>query len=153
MCINWNYYLECDLFIKRGSYISLVANRTEPNLSDLAQAFGNLGVDLADLSEFLKEVESSPLNPNIPRFPVPRKSSHVYSGPASFGEASKRRLRAPSLSSEDEEYDHIPPYLPPLPSQHEEDKGIIHITRIFPTDSKEFTNPNSSPFRLVKDLD
>lgn len=105
------------------------ANRTEPNLSDLSRAFCNLGVDLDDLSEFLEEVESSPLEQKVPLFPVPRVSSHVYVGPGSFGETSKRRSRAPSLSSEEEDcYDHIPPYLPPLPTaEGEEGKGNVIV--------------------------
>ena len=98
-----------------------IANRTEPNLIDLERAFGNLGIDLPDLSEFHKEVSSSPLEQEVPRFPVPRSSAHVYYGAASFGGTSKRRSRAPSLSSEDEEsYDHIPPYFPPLPTAAQE---------------------------------
>ena len=91
--------------------LSFTANRTEPNLVDLERAFCHL--------------HSSPLEQKIPRYPIPRDSSHVYSGLASFGE-SKRRSRAPSLSSEDEEYDHIPPYLPALPSQgKDDDKGLF----------------------------
>ena len=94
-------------------------------MSDLSQAFRNLGIDLSGLSDFLEEVECVPLEQKIPRFPVPRPSSHVYYGPTSFGETSKRRSRAPSLSSEDEDcYDHIPPYFPPLPTaEREEGKG------------------------------
>lgn len=109
-----------------------LANRTEPNLSDLSRAFHSLGIDLNDLSEFIREVQSAPLEQAIPRFPVPHNSSHVYQGPASYGETSKKRSRAPSLSSEDEEYDHIPPYLPPLPSQgtDAERGNCIEVTHI-----------------------
>ena len=96
-------------------------------MTDLAQAFRVLRIDISDLNEFLEEVESSPLDHQIPRFPIPRNSSHVYHGPTSYGETSKRRSRAPSLSSEDEEFDHIPPYLPPLPSQIDADKGEGYV--------------------------
>ena len=82
-------------------------------------------MDVDDLSEFLREVESSPLNQNIPLYPIPRSSTHIFQGPASFGETSKKRSRAPSLSSEDEDNDHIPPYFPPLPSQGDE-RGICY---------------------------
>ena len=103
---------------------SPLANRTEPNLCDLSQAFQTLDIDLADLSEFLREVESQPLEQKVPKFPVPRNSCHVCYGPASYGESTKKRPRNPSLSSEDDEYDHIPPYFPPFPSQNvEQDKG------------------------------
>jgi len=103
---------------------SPLANRTEPNLCDLSQAFQTLSVDLADLSEFLRDVESQPLEQKVPKFPVPRCSSHVHYGPSSYGESTKKRSRRnPSLSSEDDE-DHIPPYFPPFPSQSTElEKG------------------------------
>lgn len=109
-----------------------LANRTEPNLCDLSQAFRSLSVDLSDLAEFLREVDSQPLDQRVPRFPASRSSTHIYHGPASFGEVTRKRSRAPSLSSEDEEYDHIPPYLPPFPSQRRESvRGEPSIVQTF----------------------
>ena len=47
----------------------LTANRTEPNLKDLAQAFADLGIDVAELSEFCREVESTKPTQAIPKYP------------------------------------------------------------------------------------
>ncbi len=108
------------LFLFCFFVVVFAANRTEPNLCDLSQTFRSLDVDLGELAEFLRQVDSQPLEQRVSRFPVPRNSTHVYHGPGSFGEVTKKRSRAPSLSSEDEEYDHIPSYLPPFPSQRRE---------------------------------
>ena len=60
----------------------------------------------------------------IPYYPVPRSSTHVYHTPSGGKPATGRRARTGSLSSEDEsDRDHIPPYLPPLPLEAEEEKG------------------------------
>jgi hypothetical protein len=104
----------------------LLANRTEPNLADVFEAFRDLGIDLSDLAEFTREVESVPPPEPIPRYPVPRSSTHVYHTPSGGKPAAtaSRRARTGSLSSEDEsDRDHIPPYLPPLPLEAEEEKG------------------------------
>ena len=104
----------------------LSANRTEPNLADVFQAFRDLGINLSDLAEFTREVESLPPPEPIPHYPVPRSSTHIYHAPSGGGKpaATSRRARTGSLSSEDEsDRDHIPPYLPPLPLEAEEEKG------------------------------
>ena len=108
----------------------LSANRTEPNLSDVFQAFRDLGVNLSELSEFTREVESVAPAQTVPCYPVPRKSTHIYHTPSGGKPAVARRARTGSLSSEDEsDRDHIPPYLPPLPLEAEEEKGtyIVHV--------------------------
>lgn len=103
----------------------VLANRTEPNLSDVFEAFCDLGVNLSELSEFTREVESIPPPQPIPRYPIPRSSTHIYHAPSPGGQSGvARRSRTGSLSSEDEsDRDHIPPYLPPLPLEKEEEKG------------------------------
>ena len=116
--------LDCIVF-----FFQLSANRTEPNLADVFQAFRDLGINLSDLAEFTQEVESLPPPEPIPRYPVPRSSTHIYHAPSGGKPAvAGRRARTGSLSSEDEsDRDHIPPYLPPLPLEAEEDKGTVHI--------------------------
>ena len=109
----------------------LPANRTEPNLADVFQAFRDLGINISDLAEFTQEVESLPPPEPIPRYPVPRSSTHVYHAPSGGkpAAATSRRARTGSLSSEDEsDRDHIPPYLPPLPLEAEEEKGTCTCT-------------------------
>lgn len=106
------------------------ANRTEPNFADVFQAFRDLGINLSDLAEFTREVESLPPPEPIPRYPVPRSSTHIYHAPSGGKPATAgRRVRTGSLSSEDEtDRDHIPPYLPPLPLEAEEEKGTYGLT-------------------------
>ena len=107
----------------KSAFVYHVANRTEANLSDVFQAFCDLGVNIPDLEEFMREVESIPPPQPIPRYPVPRSSTHIYHTPSSDGKpAAPRRPRTGSLSSEDEhDREHIPPYLPPLPLEEEEE--------------------------------
>ena len=65
----------------------------------------------------------------IPRYPVPRSSTHVYTAPSGGKPAAvTHRSRTGSLSSEDEyDRDHIPPYLPPLPLEAEDQKGNYYL--------------------------
>ena len=125
----------CTLCLRRESHSVLLkfhfylANRTEANVSDVFQAFRDLGVNISELEEFKREVESVPPPQPVPRYPIPRSSTHVYHAPSSGGKPGvTRRSRTGSLSSEDEsDRDHIPPYLPPLPLEEEEEKGGTKI--------------------------
>ena len=115
------------------------ANRTDPTLGDLQQAFNDLGIHLSDLSDFTREVESLSLIHHIPLYPAPRTSSHIHQLPPG-SETLTRQSRRGSLSSEDEiERERIPSYFPPLPSKNE-DKGPyncilrmhVHKVHVFP---------------------
>ena len=105
------------------------ANRTEPNLNDLAQAFASLGVTIPDIKEFRCGVVSSGPSPDVPQYPmhVRKPSSHVRdalpgsevvivrkrrhaSGSGGEGESEKEEEE-----EEEEEEEYIPSYLPPLP--------------------------------------
>ena len=109
----------------------LTANRTEPNLKDLAQAFADLGINVAELSEFCREVESTKPPQAIPKYPLPRKSTHVNLSTTSRVVARKQISRSSrsSSTSSDEEEDIIPSYLPPLPSKHSEkgESGAVSV--------------------------
>lgn len=61
-------------------YSLLEANRTEPNLSDLALAFQDLGIYLCEVSELCRELDSNPYVYILPNNPDPKKSCHVYNG-------------------------------------------------------------------------
>ena len=123
------HFVVSHIYSHNSNYLDIcsavVANRTEPNLSDVFEAFRDLGVNLSELAEFTHEVESIPPPQPIPRYPIPRSSTHIYHAPPSGGQSgAARRSRTGSLSSEDEfDRDHIPPYLPPLPLEKEEEKG------------------------------
>ena len=104
------------------------ANRTEPNIQDLAMAFSDLGINTAELLEFCREVESQKPPQDIPKYPVPKKSTHVNLSTPMCASTNKRVLKSSqsSTASSDEEEDeegHIPSYLPPLPGKKESEKG------------------------------
>ena len=107
----------------------LTANRTEPNLKDLALAFADLGINVAELSEFCQEVESTKPPQGIPKYPMPRKSTHVNLSATACVVTRKQVSRSSrsSSTSSDEEEDYIPSYLPPLPSKLTE-KGESTVT-------------------------
>lgn len=103
--------------------LRLIANRTEPNLADLALAFGDLGINLSEVSEFCREVESNPCVHTVPKYPFPKKSSHVCLG-GGPPRAGARGARSTSFSSdEDSDEGYIPSYLPPLPQKGEDGNG------------------------------
>ena len=91
-------------------------------------AFSDLGINTAELLEFCREVESQKPPQNIPKYPVPKKSTHVNLSTTTCASTNKRVLqssRSSTGSSEEEEDEegHIPSYLPPLPSKKESEKG------------------------------
>ena len=103
----------------------LKANRTEPNLSDLALAFRDLGVNLSEVSEFCREVESNPCAHVVPKYPLTKKSYHVYNGPSSH--TMVRGSRNSSFSSDEEDEGYIPSYLPPLPQKGDGSNGMCVV--------------------------
>ncbi|KAL5474930.1 hypothetical protein EMCRGX_G026962 [Ephydatia muelleri] len=108
---------------KTTAAYSIHANRTEPNLADLALAFGDLGINLSEVSEFCREVESNPCVHTVPKYPFPKKSSHVCLG-GGPPRAGARGARSTSFSSdEDSDEGYIPSYLPPLPQKGEDGNG------------------------------
>ena len=91
-------------------------------------AFSDLGINTAELLEFCREVESQKPPQNIPKYPVPKKSTHVNLSTTTCASTNKRVLqssRSSTGSSEEEEDEegHIPSYLPPLPGKKESEKG------------------------------
>ena len=130
------YLSACSKTVKQATCLSvppsLTANRTDPNLTDLNCAFRDLGISVSKLSEFRMEVDSTPLKHHVANFPLKKPSTHVYqpssaSVTGSTGLSSRkvsRMSRSSSLTSEEEEDDYIPSYLPPLPSTKGDEKGI-----------------------------
>lgn len=49
--------------------------RTEPNLDDVALAFGDLNIQIPDLEEYIVNVDSVPCIFPVPKFPVPKDSN------------------------------------------------------------------------------
>jgi len=122
-------HLPWALFLPNPLPFFLTANRTEPNLKDLALAFADLGINVAELSEFCQEVESTKPPQGIPKYPMPRKLTHVNLSATARVVTRKQVSRSSrsSSTSSDEEEDYIPSYLPPLPSKLTE-KGESTVT-------------------------
>ena len=72
-------------------------------------------------------MESNPYGHVVPKYPYPKKSSHVYNTTPSH--AVVRASRNSSFSSGDDDDDddegYIPSYLPPLPQKGEDGNGMV----------------------------
>ena len=92
---------------------------TEPHLKDLALAFADLGINVAELSEFCQEVESTKPPQGIHKYPLPRKSTHVNLSATARVVTRKQVSRSSqnSSTSSDDEEDHVTSCLPLLPSK------------------------------------
>nr|CAD7450061.1 unnamed protein product [Timema bartmani] len=56
---------------------------TIPNLDELGLAFQDLGINIQDLEEYIKNVESVPCVFDIPKYPIPRESHLNFLKPGS----------------------------------------------------------------------
>ncbi|XP_031629821.1 transcription initiation factor TFIID subunit 3 isoform X2 [Contarinia nasturtii] len=79
--------------------------RTEPNLDDIALAFNDLNINIADLEEYITNVDSVPCIVNVPKFPIAKESNLNFLKPG-----SKEVVTRPV---------HIHEHLPPI-QPHEE---------------------------------
>lgn len=57
--------------------------RTEPNLDDIALAFNDLNINIADLEEYITNVDPVPCIINVPKFPIPKESNLNFLKPGS----------------------------------------------------------------------
>ncbi|KAI2665310.1 Transcription initiation factor TFIID subunit 3 [Labeo rohita] len=80
--------------------------RTDPGLSDVDQAFGLLGVSIAELEDYVNNMEPVGFPQTIPQFPI-SKSSVLQFPAAGFETDAREALRG-------ERRDYIPEYFPPL---------------------------------------
>lgn len=85
--------------------------RTDPGLSDLEQAFGLMGVSVAELEDYINNLEPVGFFHSIPQFPI-SKSSVLQFPTSSFDTDVRNALRG-------DKRDYIPEYLPPLASLHQ----------------------------------
>ncbi|KAI4479715.1 hypothetical protein M0804_010765 [Polistes exclamans] len=60
-----------------------VLGRTEPNLDDLGLAFKHMNIDIQELAEYAKNVDSVPCAINVPKFPVKRENHLNFLKPGS----------------------------------------------------------------------
>lgn len=61
----------------------ILDGRTEPNLDDIALAFNDLNINVADLEEYITNVDSVPCIINVPKFPIPKESNLNFLKPGS----------------------------------------------------------------------
>lgn len=50
--------------------------RTETNINDLGLAFRHMNIDVQELAEYIKNVESVPCSIAVPKFPI-RRENHL----------------------------------------------------------------------------
>lgn len=97
--------LHCVSFINTSSFKStnlllyLVVGHTQPNIDELGLAFRDMHINIADLEEYVKYVDSGPAY-DVPKFPVARESHLNFLKPGS-GEVVTRPV-------------HVNEHLPPM---------------------------------------
>lgn len=57
--------------------------RTEPNLDDLGLAFKHMNIDIQELAEYVKNVDSVPCTIAVPKFPMKRENHLNFLKPGS----------------------------------------------------------------------
>ncbi|XP_060758963.1 transcription initiation factor TFIID subunit 3 isoform X1 [Neoarius graeffei] len=101
--------------LARGCHrYSELYGRTDPGLSDLEQAFGLMGVSVAELEDYINNLEPVGFFHSIPQFPI-SKSSMLQFPTSSFDTDARNALRG-------DKRDYIPEYLPPLAPLHQDEE-------------------------------
>ncbi|XP_049805860.1 transcription initiation factor TFIID subunit 3 isoform X1 [Schistocerca nitens] len=106
---------------------------TQPNLDDLGLAFREMGINLQDMEDYIKNVESVPCHGEIPKFPVPRDSHLNFLKPG-----SREVVTRPV---------HVHEHLPPMYPEMEEDEYLLKQSPLSVDTSNNLgsTSPLSSP--------
>lgn len=92
-----------------------VDGRTEPNLDDVALAFGDLNIHIPDLEEYIVNVDSVPCIFQVPKFPT-HKDSHLNFLKAGSKEVVTRPVHV---------HEHLPP-IHPQEGRHARDQRWLH---------------------------
>ncbi|PNF17120.1 hypothetical protein B7P43_G09094 [Cryptotermes secundus] len=106
---------------------------TVPNLDDVGLAFRDMGINLPDLEEYIRNVDSVPCVYEIPKYPIPRDSHLNFLKPG-----SREVVTRPV---------HVHEHLPPMhPEMEEEEYGNKQVPLSVDTASSSgATSPLSSP--------
>ncbi|KAF7694081.1 transcription initiation factor TFIID subunit 3 [Silurus meridionalis] len=101
--------------LARGCHrYSELYGRTDPGLIDLEQAFGLMGVSVAELEDYINNLEPVGFFHSIPQFPI-SKSCVLQFPTSSFDTDVRNALRG-------DKRDYIPEYLPPLAPLHQDEE-------------------------------
>lgn len=73
-------YRYCGLMIYFNVFI---VGRTEPNLDDLGLTFQYMNIDIQELAEYVKNVDSVPCSVQVPQYPVQRENHLNFLKPGS----------------------------------------------------------------------
>lgn len=83
---------------------SFSVGHTVPNLDDVGLAFRDMGINLPDLEEYIRNVDSIPCVYEIPKYPIPRDSHLNFLKPGSR-EVVTRPVHV---------HEHLPPMRPEM---------------------------------------
>ncbi|KAG4066162.1 hypothetical protein HA402_010364 [Bradysia odoriphaga] len=114
--------------------------RTEPNLDDVALAFKDMNVNIADLEEYVNNVDPVPCAIDVPKYPAHKESHLNFLKPG-----SKEVVTRPV---------HIHEYLPPMYAEREDEEKPPEVLDTsaeqtvevvsMPGDDNEFSRKNDS---------
>lgn len=82
--------------------ISYIDGRTEPNLDDMGLAFRDMNINIADLEEYVANVDPVPCAIPVPKFPLPKENHLNFLKPGSR-EVVTREVHI---------HEHLPPIYP-----------------------------------------
>ncbi|XP_037039069.1 transcription initiation factor TFIID subunit 3-like isoform X2 [Bradysia coprophila] len=114
--------------------------RTEPNLDDVALAFKDMNVNIADLEEYVNNVDPVPCAIDVPKYPAQKENHLNFLKPG-----SKEVVTRPV---------HIHEYLPPMHAEREDEEKPPEVLDTsaeqtvevvsMPGDDNEFSRKNDS---------
>ncbi|XP_065352534.1 transcription initiation factor TFIID subunit 3 isoform X2 [Cloeon dipterum] len=120
-------------------------NQSQPNLDHLGLAMQDLGIRLSELEDFVRNVESSPLPNQVPKYPLPKESHLNFLKPGS-NEVVHRPV-------------HVHEHLPPMHPDLEENNQAVALTGDASAAGdanngapSSPSNPNSPAFKRPTDL-
>ncbi|KAM0724336.1 Transcription initiation factor TFIID subunit 3 [Formica fusca] len=119
-----------------------VLGRTEPNLDDLGLTFQHMNIDIQELAEYVKNVDSVPCPIQIPKYPV-RRENHL-----NFLKPGSREVVTRSVHI----HEHLPAMYPDTEEEYIPDKneslmnGTTDLTSSSATSSSN--SNNTSPHRM-----
>lgn len=79
LCLSHNL----GTFINILNFYVFIVGRTEPNLDDLGLTFQYMNIDMQELAEYVKNVDSVPCAIQVPQYPIQRENHLNFLKPGS----------------------------------------------------------------------